>query len=67
MYRNIVVINEIIKGVLKCCFPNVGEYELEENDYTIVKKGPVKEQKKGDYELGSQDSEGLAHPLRQCA
>ena len=30
-------------------------------------QGPVEEQKEGEHEQGSQDHEGLVHPLRQCA
>ena len=30
-------------------------------------QGPVEEQKEGEYEQGSQDHEGLVHPLRQCS
>ena len=30
-------------------------------------QGPIEEGKEGEYEQGSQDPEGLAFPLRQCA
>ena len=33
----------------------------------LSSQGPVEEQKEGEDEQGSQDHEGLVHPLRQCA
>ena len=33
----------------------------------LSSQGPVEGQKEGENEQGSQDCEGLVHPLRQCA
>ncbi|CAO2584988.1 hypothetical protein LEMLEM_LOCUS3409 [Lemmus lemmus] len=33
----------------------------------LSSQGPVEEQKEGEDEQGSQDHEGLVHPLKQCA